>query len=61
MGVSITEIKSFDQTFFKSLRIPKAEPWSLPQERNTLYGVSFLLSFFLCAFYVKEKSGKRFK
>ena len=56
---SLLNVK-FWSNFFKSLRFPKAEPWSPPQRRNSLFGIFFLLSFFFCAFCVKRKSGKQF-
>jgi len=38
------------------LRIPKAEPWSLPQERNFLIGIFFLLAFSFVPLVSKEKA-----
>jgi len=38
------------------LRIPKAEPWSLPQERNSFSGIFFLLAFSFVPVASKEKA-----
>ena len=42
--------------FSKSLRFPKAEPWSLVATSEILSALFFLLSFFFCALCVKRKS-----
>ena len=51
--------ESFYVAFFKKRPlIQRAERWSPPQRRNSFCGISFLLSFFLWASGVKEKSGQ---
>ena len=52
-----TRAKFLLKLFLKSLRFPKAEPWSLSAESEILLsGVFFLQSFFFCALCVKRKS-----
>jgi hypothetical protein len=48
--------ESFGQAFSKACAVKGAEPLSPSAEGEITRGVSFLLSFFLCASCAKEKS-----
>ena len=51
--------ESFDQTFSKVCRVPSAKRRSLAHERNSPFGVFFLVAFSFAPFESKEKADKR--